>query len=423
MVYVQDINGAPLMPTTRGNRVRHLLKNKEAVVVCTYPFTIRLTTSKSRQTQEVSLGIDSGTRHIGVSATTCKKVLLSAEGLLRHDIVDLLSTRMEQRRTRRNRLRHRPARFNNRIKTKKDGWLPPSILNKVDFHAKLIRYVRRLLPITRIIIEIAPFDIQKILNPDIEGEAYQHGGQENFSNVREYVIYRDKHTCQHCKGKSGDKVLNVHHIESRKVGGNAPNNLITLCKTCHDAYHRGEIKLKVKRGQPLRDAAGMNMMKDRQYDVIKSESLDISVRYTYGYKTKYNRVRYGIRKSHASDAQVISGNYTAEPCDEFIEMRQLRRHNRQMHKCNICKGGKLKRNQSAYCVKGFRLWDVVRYRGGLWLIKGKRTSGIMTITSLADSTLKTDGVACKKFRLVSIANRLRIIIYKTPVRGVIHLRN
>ncbi len=423
MVYVLNTDGKALMPTRRHQRVRQLLKKGDAVVVCCYPFTIKLTTEKPRFVQEISLGVDSGTRHIGVSATTCKEAMYSAEAILRKDIPDLIATRREIRRTRRNRLRYRPPRFLNRVASKKKGWLPPSTDNKVEFHKKVVEYVRSLLPIHEITVEIAPFDTQKLVNPDIEGEQYQHGEQEGFYNVREYVLWRDRHTCQHCKGKSGDKVLNAHHIESRKVGGNAPNNLITLCKTCHDAYHRGGIKLKVKRGQPLRDAAGMNVMKDRLYDVIKSENLDISVRYTYGYKTKYNRVRYGISKSHASDAQVISGNYTAEPCDEFIEMRQLRRHNRQIHKFNICKGGKLKRNQSAYCVKGFRLWDVVRYRGGLWLINGKRTSGIMTITSLTDSTLKIDGVTCKKFRLVSIANRLRILIYETPVGGAIHLRN
>ena len=145
-------------------------------------------------------------------------------------------------------------------------------------------------------------------------------------------------------------------------------------------------------------------MKDRLYDVIKSVNVDISVRYTYGYKTKYNRIKYGIDKSHVNDAQVISGNYTAEPCDEFIEMRQLRRHNRQIHKCNILKGGKLKRNQSEYCVKGYRLWDVVKYKGGLYLIKGKRSSGSFCLMGLDGE--KRDGVGYRHLRIVTICNRL-----------------
>ena len=95
-------------------------------------------------------------------------------------------------------------------------------------------------------MEVASFDIQKIKNPEITGGEYQQGEQLNFWNVREYVLFRDNHTCQYCHGKSGDKVLNVHHLESRKTGGDAPNNLITLCETCHKKYHEGKIQLKQK---------------------------------------------------------------------------------------------------------------------------------------------------------------------------------
>ena len=170
MVYVLNTDGKALMPTRRHQRVRQLLKKGDAVVVCCYPFTIKLTTEKPRHTQNISLGIDCGTKHIGVSATTETKVLYSAEAMLREDTSKLIATRREQRITRRNRLRYRPARFNNRIASKKKGWLPPSILNKVAFHAKIVKYVRTLLPITSVILEVAPFDIQKILNPDIEGK-------------------------------------------------------------------------------------------------------------------------------------------------------------------------------------------------------------------------------------------------------------
>jgi len=413
MVYVLDTDGTPLMPTQRHYRVRFLLKKKEATVVSVYPFTIKLTTDKPRHTQNVSLGIDCGTRHIGVSATTETKVLYSAEAILRGDTTKLIATRKELRKTRRNRLRYRPERFNNRITSKKKGWLAPSILNKVAFHAKVVKYVRKLLPITSIILEVAPFDIQKLANPDIKGTDYQHGEQEGSYNTREYVLYRDHHECQHCHGKSGDKILNVHHIESRKTGGNAPNNLVTLCHTCHDAYHRGEIELNIKRGKSMRDAAGMNLIKDRLYEVVKEENGDITVRYTYGYITKYNRIKYGIEKSHTNDAQVISGNLNAKLCCDMWELRQVRRHNRQIHKFNICKGGKLKRNQSAYCVKGYRLWDVVKYKSNTYLIKAKRSSGSFRLMSLDGE--ERDGVGYKHLRIVTICNRL--IKIKSEKRG------
>ena len=73
-------------------------------------------------------------------------------------------------------------------------------------------------------------------NPNLDSkEEYQKGCQLNFFNVREYVLFRDKHTCQLCKKKN--KVLNIHHIVSRKTGSNAPDNLITLCIDCHKKVH------------------------------------------------------------------------------------------------------------------------------------------------------------------------------------------
>ena len=110
--------------------------------------------------------------------------------------------------------------------------------------------VCKILPVTKIVVETASFDIQKIKNPEISGKEYQQGPQLDFWNVCEYVLFRDGHTCRCCKGKSKDRILNVHHIESRKTGGNSPDNLVTLCETCHKKYHKGEITLpkEIKRG-------------------------------------------------------------------------------------------------------------------------------------------------------------------------------
>ena len=416
MVYVQDIDGTPLMPTKRHYRVRILLKRGEAVVVNLRPFTIRLTTVKPRYTQEVYLGIDSGTRHIGVSATSSSKELYTAQAEVRTDITELISTRRGNRRTRRNRLRYRPARFLNRVSAKREGWIPPSVGSKTDFHLKIIDYVMRLLPITRITIETAAFDIQKLQNPDISGTEYQQGAQADFDNVREYVLYRDGHKCQHCHGKSGDKILNVHHIESRKTGGNAPNNLVTLCETCHKAYHNGEIQLKVKRGQSLRDAAQMGIMRWKVYEEAKQRYSDTEVRYTYGYMTKHVRSANGIAKTHSSDARVISGNPSAKPCSDEWLLTQLRRHNRQTHKCKILKGGIRKRHQCPYLMFGYRLHDVVRYKGELCMVKGRRTSGAFALETLRDGR-KIDGVNRKKLRFVCLSNRLLTVKLQKKPRG------
>ncbi|MFQ9937601.1 MAG: hypothetical protein ACLRW2_03800 [Parasutterella excrementihominis] len=71
-------------------------------------------------------------------------------------------------------------------------------------------------------METASFDTQLLKNPDISGKEYQEGEQLGFWNIREYVLCRDRHVCQHCYGRSKDPVLNVHHLESRRTGGIRP---------------------------------------------------------------------------------------------------------------------------------------------------------------------------------------------------------
>lgn len=387
MVYVQDIEGKPLMPTTRYGKARRLLKTKQAVVVNLCPFTIRLTYISDSYKQEITLGVDAGTKHVGISATTKSKELYASEVTLRSDIVELLSTRRELRRTRRLRLRYRKPRFDNRIKNKRTGWVAPSVKYKIDAHICAISNVYSILPISRIVIEVAQFDMQKIKNPDISGKEYQEGDQFGFWNVREYVLARDGHKCQYCKGKSKDHVLNVHHIESRKTGGNSPFNLITLCETCHKEYHKGNIKLKVKRSTSLRDAAAMGIMKWKLLDKLKSIYPNVSM--TFGYITKHNRIKYEIKKSHISDAFIISKNFEAKRLGYYFKEKLVRRHNRQIHKIKILKGGKKKMNQAPFKVFGFRLFDKVEFQGNKYFIYARRLSGYFNIRD-ANSENKKD---------------------------------
>lgn len=397
MVYVQDIDGKPLMPTTRHGKVRRLLKDNKAVVVNTCPFTIKLTYKTSDYKQEIVLGVDAGTKHVGLSATTKSKELYSGEVILRNDIVELLSTRRESRRTRRNRLRYRKPRFENRVKSKRLGWVAPSVRHRIDAHIRVIDNVCSILPVSRVIIEVAQFDTQKIKNPEISGKEYQEGDQLGFWNVREYVLARDGHKCQHCKGKSKDPILNIHHIESRKTGGDSPSNLITLCETCHKEFHKGNIKLKVKRGKSLRDAAVMGIMKWRLYDKLKS--LYPNVRMTFGYITKHDRINHGIEKSHVSDAFVISRNFDSERLGYYYKLELVRRHNRQIHKMKIPKGGKKRMNQSPFKVFGFKLFDKVMFQGEERFIYARRLSGQFKIKDIDGNNERN--ISYKKLRYVS----------------------
>ena len=396
------------MPTERFGKVRRLLKNSLAHVVCRIPFTIQLDYDTTDYTQPVSLGVDAGSKHIGISATTSEKELYAADVELRNDIVDKLSTRREQRRTRRSRLRYRKARFNNRVSSKRKGWLAPSVENKIQTHLTVVEKIHKFLPITNIVVEIASFDIQKINNPIISGSEYQQGEQLDFFNVREYVLFRDNHICQHCKGKSKDKVLNVHHIESRKAGGDSPNNLITLCETCHKAYHRGEFELNVKRGKSFRDAAFMGIMRWSFYDRLKNIYPNVSM--TFGYITKNTRITNNLPKDHYVDARCISGNPTAKPLGYYFYQKKVRCQNRQIHKANFLKGGRKKLNQAPFLVKGFRLFDLVEYQKELYYIFGRRSSGSFDIRKLDGTKVNKGSINCKYLRL--IATRKSILTEK-----------
>lgn len=408
MVYVINKQGQALMPTERFGKVRRLLKNSLAHVVCRIPFTIQLDYDTTDYTQPVSLGVDAGSKHIGISATTSEKELYAADVELRNDIVDKLSTRRELRRTRRSRLRYRKARFNNRVSSKRKGWLAPSVENKIQTHLTVVEKIHKFLPITNIVVEIASFDIQKINNPIISGSEYQQGEQLDFFNVREYVLFRDNHTCQHCKGKSKDKVLNVHHIKSRKTGGDSPNNLITLCETCHKAYHRGEFELNVKRGKSFRDAAFMGIMRWSFYDRLKNIYPDVSM--TFGYITKNTRTTNNLPKEHYVDARCISGNPTAKPLGYYFYQKKVRCKNRQIHKSNFLKGGRKKLNQAPLLVKGFRLFDLVEYKKELYYIFGRRDSGFFDIRKLNGTKVNKGSINCKQIRLID--TRKSILIEK-----------
>jgi N6-L-threonylcarbamoyladenine synthase len=406
MVYVISKNGQPLMPTENHTKVRILLKNKKAKLIKRCPFTIQLAYDSTNYTQDITLGVDSGSKHIGLSATAKDKVLFESDVELRNNIVDLLSTRRQNRKNRRNRkTRYRKPRFDNR--KRKDGWLAPSVQNKVDTHLTVIHKVYEILPITKIIVEVASFDIQKIKNPTISCTEYQQGEQLGFWNIREYVLFRDGHICQCCKGKSKDKILNVHHIESRKIGGDAPNNLITLCETCHKGYHKGTVKLPktIRRGMSFRDATFMGIMRWAFYNKLKEIYPNVSL--TYGYITKNTRIESGLPKDHYIDARCISGNPKAVSDGTVYYQKKVRCHNRQIHKNTILKGGNRKRNQAPYEVMGFRLYDKVKWKTQRCFIFARRSTGRMDLR-LLDGTKINASVGCKNLRLLEMRKNILI---------------
>ena len=416
MVYVLNQNGRPLMPTENHRMVRMLLKEKKAKVVRRTPFTIKLIVKTKEFTQPIVLGVDAGSKTIGFSASTELQELYSAELKPRNDVVNNLSTRREFRRARRNRkTRYRPKRFENRVHSKHKGWLAPLVEVKIQEHITSIKRICKLLPITKVVVETAEFDLQLIKAveagmPVPVGEDYQNGEQKGFYNVRQYVFHRDGYKCCHCGAHGSGVKFEVHHLESRKTGGNSPNNLVTLCSHCHELVTKGVVLTFNKRkSKSTRDAAFMGIMRKTLMQRLRSE-LTIQVEETKGYITKYTRVEeLKLAKSHINDALAIAvgirghgvhtGPINIKRVDKSYLIKSVRHHNRQIHKSTINKGGVRKLNQAPKYVKGFRLFDKVLYNNKECFIWARRTSGSMLLR-LLDGTLIKDGVSYKKLKLL-----------------------
>lgn len=410
-VFVLNQHGNPIMPC-KPRKARKLLELGKAKVIKQTPFTIQLLHGSSGYKQPVALGIDAGSKSIGFSAATEKCVLFEGTLKLRTDIHELLSIRRSLRGTRRNRkTRYRPARFLNR--KKKKGWLAPSLQNKVQMHLKIIKQIHILLPVKYLTIEVAQFDIQKIKNPTISGDLYQKGDQLGFWNVREYVLFRDRHTCQHCIGKSEDRILNVHHIESRRTGGNSPDNLITLCATCHNKIHQNKLEHLFQRKRPsFRDASHMTTIRWFIHSSVKQ--IYPHARLTYGFITKTVRIRHGLKKTHMVDARCISGNPLATPPQEIYLYKQVRTNNRQLHKMTIGKGGKRKANKAGRFIHGFQLYDKVRYDGQTCFVFGRRKSGYFDLRTLCGKNIHKCA-SYKKITLLEKATSLLVEMRKESI--------
>lgn len=422
LVYVQNIAGAPLMPTRRLGKVRRMLNSGQAIIVNYEPFTIKLTYETTNYVQDVTLGVDLGSIHVGLSATTKTNELYASETDLRSkQIKKNLEKKKGARCLRRYRKRYRQPRFNNRIKSKRKGWLAPSMQHRIDSTLRIIDNVSKILPIKTYIVEIGLFDTQKLSNPDISNEEYQQGLMMGFANVKAFVRFRDKNTCQQCKGKSGDKKIEVHHIQHRNDGGsNRPDNLVCLCKTCHDNHHNNSLKLKgfslnKKNAATLRDAAAMNITKDRILDGLKKMYPNKQIKVTFGYITRFNRKRYNISKSHANDAFVISKNFGAKPLDYYFKGIQIRRHNRKIHKDKIYKGGVLKKNQAEHFVFGFGLMDRVKFKGIECFIYGRRAKGYFDLRDIDMGRVH----ASAHVRNIKLICHEKSIIYKKTLKKIV----
>lgn len=321
-VFVLDKNLNPLDPTHPA-RARELLQKGRAKVFKRYPFTIVLNgrTVEESTVHSQRIKIDPGSKVTGVAVVQEQtgRVTTALEISQRgQQIKDSLESRSALRRGRRNRkTRYRKPRFLNR--TRKDGWLPPSLESRIANIETWVRRIRKVCPITAISQELVRFDLQQMQNPEIDGVEYQRGELFGFE-VKEYLLAKWGRKCAYCGVENVP--FEIEHIVAKSKGGsNRVSNLCLSCHSCNQAKGNKPVEEFLKKkpeilkrvlaqaSSPLKDAAAVNATRWELYRRLQSIGLPVEV--GSGGRTKFNRKTRGIEKTHAFDAACV-GTSTPE---------------------------------------------------------------------------------------------------------------
>lgn len=307
MVFVLNKDKTPLSPCHEA-RARKLLRKGKAVIHKKYPFTIRLKEQKEinpSYKKEYRLKIDYGSRYTGLSILSREDVLWLGEIHHKTTIKKKLDDRRGHRRFRRNKLRYRKPRFDNRKRP--DGWLPPSLQSRVDNIESWVIKLQKLVPLTHISYENCKFDTQLMANPEVSGVEYQQGTLTGY-NVREYLLEKFNRACIYC-GVTNVPLEVEHLIPKSRGGSNRVNNLGIACHDCNSDKNNqtpeefGYPHIQKQVNKSLRDSALINATRWKVYEVLVSTGLPVEC--GSGARTKMNRIQLGLPKTHYYDSVCV----------------------------------------------------------------------------------------------------------------------
>ena len=334
-VFVLDNQGKALMPCTE-KRARLLLARGRARVHRLVPLVIRLTDRQvaSCDLQPLRLKLDPGSKTTGLALVRdaqiidpqtdevqTSAVVLNLMELIHRgkQISEALTARRQMRRRRRSHLRYRAPRFLNRG-NQKSGWLPPSLLHRVDTCMAWAGRIQRWAPVNAISSEWVRFDMQALQNPEISGIEYQQGTLFGYE-LREYLLEKWGRQCAYCDAK--DVPLQIEHIQPKAQGGsNRTSNLTLACQCCNQKKAARSIedflakdkkrlaKILVEAKKPLRDAAAVNATRWALANALKATGLPLEL--ASGGQTKFNRSTLDIPKTHALDAACVGAMQAIE---------------------------------------------------------------------------------------------------------------
>ncbi len=362
-VFVLDRGGSPLMPCHPA-RARKLLKKGRAVVVRLHPFTIRLRDRVGGDAQEIGLKVDPGARTTGLALVREDgEVLFLAE--IEHRGARIGKAMQQRRNCRRRRrsanLRHRKRRFDNRRSGRK---LPPSLRSRVDNVAAWTERLRGRAPVTSIACETVRFDTRALENPEIAGAEYRQGTLAGCE-VRECLLEKWGRTCA-CWGAT-DVPLQVDHVRPKAAGG---SNLAPACGPCNQAKGAQPVeaflarrperlrKVLAQAKAPLSAAAAVNATRRVLFGALRRTGLPVTG--ASGGRTKFNRRRLGIPKSHALDAACVGETPALRGWRQpVLAIRAMGRGAYARTRVNRS-GFPVGHLMAAKSVRGFRTGDIVR---------------------------------------------------------------
>lgn len=322
-IYILNSDGQPLMPTKRLGMIRYWLKTKQAHWYKNSRTIIQFNRPTESHLQNMIQGCDLGD-HLGISVVTNKQEVYSSESYCNgNDTHKRMQKRKMYRQTRRNRLRHRVKRFNNR----KHAKYAPSIMRKLQFQIHEIKRLNEFLPINKRIFEGSVFNINTLTH-----HMYQ---QKGYQTLLDFLYVRDS-GCDALDGKHYLKsALVIHHLVHRANGGtNNPDNLVLLTRVHHNqANHNNGVldNLTKQRQQTFKnvDTRGAYFMNILNVELPKYFDY-ISI---FGYITANKRKQYGINKAHHDDAFVIAGgNSQVTRLNYCIYREKLRNNNHSLEK-------------------------------------------------------------------------------------------
>lgn len=314
--FVLDADGKQLSPT-KEPKAWFMIRHGKAKLVSKYPMVIQLNRvipDDEICKDEIRCGVDDGSLHTGIALVqkcqTKNKVLFKGTIEQRNDVKHLMDVRRGYRKYRRYHKRYRPARFNNRSSSKRNGRIAPSILQKRQATIRVINWLNRWIHISSYWLEDVAIDI-RALTDGYKPYKWQYQKSNRLDeNIRKAVILRDKCKCMEC-GKSNCK-LEVHHIKPRRLNGSSTlGNLITLCENCHQRTEGKEEQYMQHYFDLLNSSDNKNLNYASHVMIgkhwLRGQLSEFGILHlTSGGDTANKRIDWDIDKSHSNDAICIT---------------------------------------------------------------------------------------------------------------------